>query len=128
MTKTNPALPRGVLTSDEVSAIKHALWNGKAQSLLAAEYGVTQPTISHIMRGNSWAFIPWPDGSLGPIALNKKRTLNREFIPITDETPPTLEAEEAAAAVARKLEQQEETDNAALREAITRKKRPAKRR
>ena len=120
MTRINPALPRGILTFDGVSAIKHALWNGKAQGLLAKEYGVTQATISNIMRGKAWSGVEWPDGSIGPIVLERKIALSRSHEPITDDTPPTLEAEQAALALEKRLEQQQEEADEQLVDAIRR--------
>ncbi len=120
MNRLNPALPRGILTFEGVVAIKHALWNGKAQVLLAKEYGVTQATISNIMRGKSWSGVEWPDGSIGPIILERKISLDRRYEPITDDTPPTLEAEAAAMAVEKRIEQQEKDDEDELVNAIRR--------
>lgn len=63
------------LTDEIVRAIKHDLWHGVFQDALARKHGVTQTTISRISRGEQWPDVKWPDGSRGPLSLERKREI-----------------------------------------------------
>ncbi len=55
------------LTHSDVVEIKGLLWRGYSQAEIARSFGVTQPTISRICVGAGYSYIPWPDGTNGPI-------------------------------------------------------------
>ena len=62
------------LTNETVLMIKEMLWDGATQAQVAQAAGVTSPMISHIAMGRQRADVPWPDGSLGPMPPDRRRS------------------------------------------------------
>ena len=48
---------RGKLSVADVHAIRAAVAEGRTQKDVAAEFGVSQMTVSHVARKRSWAFV-----------------------------------------------------------------------
>lgn len=48
------------LTKDQVAEIRRRLATGEFQRLIAADFGVSQVTISHIALGKKWKHVPAP--------------------------------------------------------------------
>lgn len=115
---TNPPLPRGKLTEIDVTAIKKLLWEGALQSTIARQYHVTQPTISYILRGSQWAWVPWPDGTEGPMLLEHKLSLTNGKA--KDENHASTEAVMAAEIIEQKAAQKEEEEDQKLLRTLTR--------
>lgn len=113
---TNPTLPRGKLTQLDASAIKRLLWRGTKQSVVAAQFQVSQPTISYILRGTQWASTQWPDGTDGPLPLEQRLLLTKPLSSANE--PPTKEAEIAAGIIEKKATEKEEEEAQALFRAI----------
>lgn len=57
------------LTLEKATAIKTMLWQGRAQELIARQFGVTQTTVSRILHGKQWTSAPWPNDELGAMPL-----------------------------------------------------------
>lgn len=66
-----------ILTDDQVSAIKAALWNGAKLTELAKRYGVSDRSISSIRCGHHWPEIVWPDGATGPMNRERRVEITR---------------------------------------------------
>jgi hypothetical protein len=60
-----------------VREIKELLWDGKHQGEIANRFYVTQGHISKINVGATWAEVPWPDGSAGGLAMERKAQLQQ---------------------------------------------------
>ena len=70
-------LPRGLVDETMATAIKVDLWAGHmTQEIIANKYNVSQPTISRIFRGRDWRQLPWPDGSLGHIPIERRNLIH----------------------------------------------------
>lgn len=54
------------LTAQQASLLKVDLYRGISQTKLAPKYGISQASISRIVHGSAWSYIPWPDGRTGP--------------------------------------------------------------
>ena len=64
------------LTAEAVLRLKQLLYEGASQTLVAKEFGLSQPHVSRIASGLLWDYVPWPDGRLGagdPEILRIKR-------------------------------------------------------
>jgi hypothetical protein len=62
-------LPRGKLSLWQAILIKRELWYNKLQGDIAAEFKISQSTVSNIRRGLMWPKAEWPDKSEGPIPM-----------------------------------------------------------
>jgi len=65
-----------ILIPHDVVAIKEGLWSGSKQRELALDYGVTQTTISRIMTGHEYFDTAWPDGSVGPLSITRRKEIH----------------------------------------------------
>jgi hypothetical protein len=70
--------PMAILTEQQVSSIKAALYKGELLMVLATKYGVSDRAISHIKCGRSWPSVKWPDGKTGAIARKKHAEIVRK--------------------------------------------------
>lgn len=71
------ALPNAILTSQQVTSIKAAIFKGATIEKLARSYDVNYRTISHIKCGRTWEEVAWPDGTTGAIAAARRIELVR---------------------------------------------------
>lgn len=84
-----------VLNALTVSQIKRRIWDGESQHYVAADIGVTQPTISRIVNGEQWFEVKWPDGSMGGLSTDRRLELQREKLnKQKHRTVPTEEVED----------------------------------
>jgi hypothetical protein len=86
-----------ILNKNSVFEIKRRIWEGEPQHYVAADLGVTQPTISRIVNGDQWFHIPWPDGSLGALSTQRRLTLQAQKLDkYKRKTTPPPEEERAS--------------------------------
>ena len=69
--------PRSKVSPELAVEIKAALWEGGTiQSEIAEQAGVSQGTISNILRGYVWPHAKWPDGSMGAMPVMRYEHIN----------------------------------------------------
>jgi len=68
------------LTDEQVIEIKRQLGEGIPQRKIAEQFHVSQITVSHISRGETWAHIPGPKGKPGHGANHPHAKLNEEKV------------------------------------------------
>lgn len=69
-------MPR-ILIAHDVILIKDAIWAGGLQRNIAREFAVTQTTISRIMTGHEYNDTSWPDGSIGPLSIERRKKIHK---------------------------------------------------
>lgn len=71
------------LSPEDVADIKRVLWRfSHTHRELAQHYGVRRESITKIQSGETWAHVPWPDGSIGPMSDHRaleRRSRNTEL-------------------------------------------------
>ena len=71
------SLTRSILSDEQASQIKEKLWAGLlTQTAISQEFGVSQPMVSRIFRGLDFKGVPWPDGSMGHIPQDRRKTIH----------------------------------------------------
>jgi acyl-CoA reductase-like NAD-dependent aldehyde dehydrogenase len=65
-----------ILVARDIERIKEELWAGNKQRDIAADYGVTQTTISRIMTGHEYYDTAWPDSSIGPLSITRRKEIH----------------------------------------------------
>ena len=69
------------LSAPEVQRVKEMLWQGSAQQDVAAHFGVSQATVSRIQTGEQWTHVRWPDGSSGPLPVEREQQIIAQRFP-----------------------------------------------
>ncbi|MAH45955.1 hypothetical protein CMI37_08990 [Candidatus Pacearchaeota archaeon] len=65
-----------ILIPYDIVQIKDAIWAGEKQRAIAQNFGVTQTTISRIATGDEYFDTAWPDGSIGPLPINRRKEIH----------------------------------------------------
>lgn len=60
------------LSDTDIERIKIRLWNGDTQFSIASDYDVSEAHIWRIANARSRRDIPWPDGTLGPLPIERR--------------------------------------------------------
>lgn len=69
-------LPKQGILEEQIEKIKTLLWEGTlSQREIASECGVSQGTVSNILRGHIGRNIRWPDDSLGHMPVDRYKYL-----------------------------------------------------
>lgn len=77
------------MNEQEAALVKQKIWDGEMQKDIAREHNISQTQVSRIKLGDSWNWIPWPDGTTGPLpALQERQQMVREYRP--DSTPEEI--------------------------------------
>lgn len=110
------------LLEPEVLEIKKAIWSGQPHTIIARTFGLSQPHVSRIAKGEQWAEVPWPDGSIGAIAPERLRSIlysrrkSHAGIYIKPGVEPITEDQSITLSIAEKVT--ESIDETVLRDAL----------
>lgn len=66
-----------ILTPQQATRAKAAIWHGEPGEFIANQYGCSVALIRAIARGYRYAEVQWPDGSSGAIKTTRLKTINR---------------------------------------------------
>lgn len=73
------------LRPSDVVEIKKSLWFFSfTQREVAVRFGVSESLINHIVTGGRWGYIPWPDGSTGPMPDDRRATRSAQSLHYRD--------------------------------------------
>lgn len=70
-----PVRMNAKLEPADVEDIKRNLWLGHRQADIATAFGISQTTVSRILRGEQYFDIPWPSGEVGPLPERRIREI-----------------------------------------------------
>ena len=97
------SLPKGKLTVADVVEIKERIWHGEKQRSIAEAFGVSQTTISNILRGYQWGEVRWPNGDVGHMPEDQWRKMKRQPGPKPRDTKDNELVQEVARRVRERV-------------------------
>lgn len=76
------------LSRNDVKHLKEMLWRGATQQQCADQFGISTPSVNHIVAGKLHAKVPWPDGSIGRMSLKRRSFLKYGPVDLQPSSPP----------------------------------------